>query len=180
MTPELKTACEVVFQEHKLSDHPVKWDRDAFRGKISIGLSEMAKLTLVSKNIILSDKQKKIFTQLNPFVAAADSFEEAEKMIETKTPTTEITFANGVARSDPVNCLSLKKEEKVVEIVETPSPVASVYNLLPVANIAASGMAGTKWYMKPIYLYVIWPLCGAAGGVLVSFLMNFIFTELFK
>src|SRR6478736_4248613 len=87
MTPELKTACELVFQEHKLSPQPIKWHRDAFRGRISIGLCEMAKETLVRKNIILwPDRSKKIFTKLNPDVATAHSFEEAEKMIETKKP----------------------------------------------------------------------------------------------
>src|SRR5215510_1263148 len=87
MTPELKTACELVFQEHKLSAQPIKWTRDIFRGRISIGLSEMAKETLVKKNIILwPDKSKKVFTKLNPDVAMACSFEEAEKMIETKIP----------------------------------------------------------------------------------------------
>src|SRR6478672_740326 len=87
MTPELKTACELVFQEHKLSAQPIKWSRDAFRGRITIGLSELAKETLVKKNIILwPDKSKKIFTKLNPDVASARSFEEAEKMIETKKP----------------------------------------------------------------------------------------------
>src|SRR6185369_13502866 len=87
MTPELKTACELVFQEHKLSAQPIKWSRDAFRGRISIGLSEMAKETLVKKNIIVwPDKSKKIFTKLNPDVAMARSFEEAEKMIETRKP----------------------------------------------------------------------------------------------
>src|SRR6476660_4639037 len=87
MTPELKTACELVFQEHKLSAQPIKWSSDAFRGRISFGLSEMAKETLVKKNIILwPDRSKKIFTKLNPDVATAHSFEEAEKMIETKKP----------------------------------------------------------------------------------------------
>src|SRR5215467_11997819 len=83
MTPELKTACEVIFQEHKV--HPIKWNRDSFRGKISIGLSDMAREILVKKNIILlPNKSKKAFTQLNPDVATADSFEEAEKMVGTK------------------------------------------------------------------------------------------------
>src|SRR5215475_10004455 len=85
MTPELKVACELVFQEHKSSGQPIKWSRDAFRGRISIGLSEMAKETLVKKRIILlPNKAKKTFTQLNPEVASATSFEEAEQMIDGK------------------------------------------------------------------------------------------------
>ena len=30
MTPELKIACEIVFQEHKVSIHPIKWNRIYF------------------------------------------------------------------------------------------------------------------------------------------------------
>src|SRR5262245_17036172 len=82
MTPELKTACEVVFQEHKLSSQ-IRWNKDTFRGRISIGLSEMAKETLVQKHIIfLPNKSKKLITLLNPAIAGAASFEEAKTMIE--------------------------------------------------------------------------------------------------
>src|ERR1700748_2548336 len=89
MTPELKTACELIFQEHKISTAPIKWSKDSFRGKISIGLSEMAKETLVKKNmILLPDRSKKVFTKLNPNVAAAGSFEEAEKIIGTNSVAT--------------------------------------------------------------------------------------------
>ena len=65
MTPELKTACEVVFQEHKTSAYPVTWNRDAFRGRLSTGLTEMAKDTLLRKNIIYyPNPTKKINTIL--------------------------------------------------------------------------------------------------------------------
>jgi hypothetical protein len=129
----------------------------------------MAKLTLVDKNIILPNKQKKIFTQLNPCVAAAQSFEEAEKMIETKTPVIEeAVFAK---TPKPI-------EEAPKKIIYT-SPI-SVQNLQPVAGLTVASTSGTKWYLKPIYLYVVWPLCGAAGGALISFLMNFIYTEIFR
>ena len=52
MTPELKNACEVVFQGHKTSVKPITWNKDAFRGRLPFGLSAMAKEILVSKNII--------------------------------------------------------------------------------------------------------------------------------
>ena len=95
MTPELKKACEVVFQEHKLSNQPIKWNRDIFQGRISLGLTEKAKMTLVEKNIIFSpDKTKKIITQLNPTVAAATSFEEAEDIIENKVLTVVTSMAD--------------------------------------------------------------------------------------
>ena len=77
MTPELRTSCELVFQEHK-SSSLITWNKDAFRGRMSIGLSEMAKATLLQKNIIYFPKPtKKTITVLNPEVAGASSFEEA-------------------------------------------------------------------------------------------------------
>lgn len=166
MTPELKSACELVFREHKLSAQPIRWDREAFRGKISIGLSEMAKETLVQKNIILLPaKPKKLFTQLNPDVATAGSFEEAEKIIETKVPNGVNTFGYDAETyitnhvfgyaATPVN-RKLQKERKPK---------------------VASG--NVKWYMRPFYLYVAWPVCGAAAGLLVARLMDLVYTMLF-
>ncbi|HEY0432664.1 MAG TPA: hypothetical protein VGC95_02255 [Chitinophagaceae bacterium] len=85
MTPELRTACELVFQEHKATLKPISWKKEAFRGRISIGLSEMAKETLVSKQIIISPpKTKKLITHLNPAVAGASSFEEAAALLSGK------------------------------------------------------------------------------------------------
>jgi len=170
MTPELKTACEVIFQEHKISGHPIKWNRDAFRGRISIGLSEMAKITLVKKNIILlPNKSKKVFTQLNPDVAAAGSFEEAEKMIGTKVP-------------GRVNAPAYDTNTYIADHVfgvPSASPPTQSHNLLRVAGTSETKVADIKWYMKPLYLYVVWPVCGAAAGALISLLMNLAYTELF-
>jgi hypothetical protein len=164
MTPELKTACELVFQEHKLSTDPIKWDKDAFRGRISIGLSEMAKETLVKKNIILSPtKSKKLFTQLNPDVATAGNFEEAEKLIETKVP-------NFV--STPTYDAETYITNHVFGFSATPT---HVYHERPVA----AKVSKIKWYLKPFYLYVAWPICGAAGGLLISRLMDLAYTALF-
>src|SRR6476646_4369438 len=133
MTPELKTACELVFQEHKLSAQPIKWTRDIFRGRISIGLSEMAKETLVKKNIILwPDKSKKIFTKLNPDVATARSFEEAEKMIETKKPVlaTMPAIAGNFTVADLVADLNISQTSNafntpITPITPTPPPTRS-------------------------------------------------------
>ena len=87
MTPELKVACELVFQEHKSSSYPVTWNRDAFRGRISTGLTEMAKDTLLRKNIICyPNPGKKILTVLNPAVQTASNYEEAEDMVLNKIP----------------------------------------------------------------------------------------------
>jgi len=172
MTPELKTACELVFQEHKLSAQPIKWSRDAFRGRISIGLSEMAKETLVKKNIILwPDKSKKVFTKLNPDVASARSFEEAEQMIEKKIPALAIM----PAINDGFNVADL-----AAEIETVPSkPAARTYSMLKVVPPTKPIATEIIWWMKPLYLYVIWPVCGAVAGVLISMLMNLVYHALF-
>ena len=170
MTPDLKIACELVFQEHKLSAQPIKWGRDAFRGKISFGLSEMAKETLVKKHIILlPDKSKKVFTQLNPEVAAAGSFEEAEKIIETKIPgrVTAPAYDAGTYSTNHVFDFAAASHS------------SHSHNGLPVASASETTVADIKWYMKPLFLYVVWPVCGAVAGVLISLLMNLAYTELF-
>ncbi|HEY2722487.1 MAG TPA: hypothetical protein VGI82_12220 [Chitinophagaceae bacterium] len=186
MTPELKIACEVIFQEHKVSAQPLKWGKDAFRGRISFGLSEIAKETLVKKHIILlPGKSKKVFTQLNPDVAAAGSFEEAEKMIVNKESglVTTATYDAKAYMSNHVYGHSAKPIVKRVEIVK-PTPTAEIpeKKIVPLHTTNASAiLADTpviKWYMKPLYLYVVWPILGAAAGVLLSFLLNYAFTEL--
>src|SRR4030095_13600242 len=183
MTPELKTACELVFQEHKLSAQPIKWTRDIFRGRISIGLSEMAKETLVKKNIILwPDKSKKIFTKLNPEVATARSFEEAEKMIETKKPVlaTMPVIEGGFNVADLLADLETP-QTRATQKAPAPIPMRS-YSLLkivPPTEAADTTVAEVNWWMKPVYLYVVWPVCGAVAGVLISMIMNFAYHELF-
>jgi hypothetical protein len=183
MTPELKTACELVFQEHKLSAQPIKWSRDAFRGRISIGLSEMAKETLVRKNIILwPDKSKKIFTKLNPDVATARSFEEAEKMIETKKPVlaTMPVIEGGFKVADLVANLDAH-QAPVTSKSPTPPPARtySLMKIVPPTETGETTVAEGSWWMKPLYLYVVWPVCGAIVGVLISMLMNLAYHELF-
>jgi hypothetical protein len=198
MTPELKTACELVFQEHKLSAQPIKWSRDVFRGRISHGLSEMAKETLVKKNIIIwPDRSKKIFTKLNPDVATARSFEEAEKMIETKTPL--LTAMSAIEGNFNVADLAadldnfkapatlISSAAPAASTTPTPQPTRSysVMKIVPLTEatetIETTETASIEinWWMKPIYLYVVWPVCGAVVGVLISMLMNLVYHALF-
>ena len=195
MTPELKTACELVFQEHKLSAQPIKWSRDAFRGRISIGLTEMAKETLVKKNIILwPDKSKKIFTKLNPDVATARSFEEAEKMIETKKPVLatmpaikgNFNVADLVAELNAPQTSTTFATPSILTTPITPTPpptrsysMMKIVPLTETTEITETTVAEIKWWMKPLYLYVVWPACGAVVGVLISMLMNLAYHELF-
>lgn len=168
MTPELKIACEVVFQEHKVSVHPVKWNKDVFRGRISHGLSEMAKETLVSKNIIIiPNKSKKIITLLNPAVAEATSFEEAEEMIGNKVQAL-ITAPND-------------RPAYFAHQVSSLDIVSSSYShqLLPLTGKSQTGIARIKWYMKPIFYYVVWPFCAVVAGAAISWLIGFAYTKLF-
>ena len=186
MTPELKTACELVFQEHKLSTQPIKWTRDIFRGRISIGLSEMAKETLVKKNIILwPDKSKKIFTKLNPGVASAHSFEEAERMVETKKP----LLATMPVIEGNFNVADLVKEIEIplAQTAQQSTPTSlrqkthsySLMKIVPPTETTETTVAEVNWWMKPLYLYVVWPICGAVLGVLISMLMNLAYHAFF-
>ena len=186
MTPELKTACELVFQEHKLSTQPIKWTRDIFRGRISIGLSEMAKETLVKKNIILwPDKSKKIFTKLNPDVASAHSFEEAERMVETKKP----LLATMPVIEGNFNVADLVKEIEIplAQTAQQSTPTSlrqkthsySLMKIVPPTETTETRVAEVNWWMKPLYLYVVWPVCGAVLGVLISMLMNLAYHQFF-
>jgi hypothetical protein len=172
MTPELKTACEVVFQEHKISTQPIKWNKDAFRGRISIGLSEMARETLVKKNIIIQpNKANKIFTQLNPDVATAASFEEAEKIIVTRKPA--IAMALNYDPEAYINdhvygfqATPLRYSHKMVATAENTETVSFE-------------IEKSKWYLRPFFCYVVWPLFAIVAGALLTRLIAIIQKEFF-
>ena len=220
MTPELKTACEVIFQEHKVSSQPIKWSSETFRGRISLGLSDLAKDTLVKKNIIiLPNKSKKILTQLNPDVAAASSFEEAEDIIKNKkqglngyspdingSQTSKQTFnkdlaanngtqkSNGVSNGHAIdqNSNQTTKQDSNGRVkdnhggytayrVSTPF-VSQPQTLSPqvsMADTAQMQVTGNKWYMKPLFYYVVWPLFALMAGALISYFLDLAYTELF-
>lgn len=169
MTPELKTACELVFQEHKTSPQ-IRWSRDSFRGQISIGLSELAKEILVQKKIIiLPDRSKKFITFLNPVVADAGSVEEAEKLI--------------ASNPKPVLTTTIAKAPKVVvqkpALVDKPAPIyLSLPHALPEESTIAAATAA-KWYLKPVFFYFVWPVCAAVAGAGIAYLLNLAFTEIF-
>jgi hypothetical protein len=165
MTPELKIACDIVFQEHKASSYPVTWNRDAFRGRISTGLTEMARETLLKKNIIYyPNPSKKILTVLNPAVTHADSYEEAEQMAKNGVPS--------LAATSPV-------EVRPVYVQPAPS-----YSSRPVTHRLVTytrnteAVAEIKWYLKPLFLYVVWPACAAIAGALLAYLIGTAYSEL--
>lgn len=173
MTPELKTACQVVFQEHKTSQYPVTWNRDAFRGRISTGLSEMAKETLIKKNIIqFPNPSKKIITVLNPVAASASTYEEAEDMVLNKVP----AMATAVTAREQPACAASRRSVFVTRTVAHH----------PVVTLAANGkteailpaLHETKWYLRPVFVYGVWPVCAAIAGGVIAYLMGSAYTEL--
>jgi hypothetical protein len=162
MTPELKIACEIVFQEHKTSPDPILWSKNAFRGRISIGLREMAKETLVRKNVIYYlNPVKKINTLLNPAAVEAATFEEAIQLVQNKMPVLLASTADQrpayipMKVSTPIN-LSPKPTLRLVKITGEPE----------------TAITKVKWYLKPIFYYVVWPLCSAAVSILIAYLIS--------
>ena len=186
MTPELRASCELVFQEHKLAASPIAWNKHIFREKMSIGLSDLAKETLVKKKIIYFPKPaKKTITILNPEVATAASFEEAIAIAESKSFATEgelvkektlydeIYSPEFMEYADPENYTPAKKSIK-----EQPKPKVKVIRaqsriqLQPQPALVASTETEEKWYLKPVFYYVIWPLAAAVGSVTIAWLMS--------
>jgi hypothetical protein len=173
MTPELKTACQVVFQEHKTSKYPVTWNRDAFRGRISTGLSEMAKETLIKKNIIqFPNPSKKIITVLNPVAATASTYEEAEELVLNRVP----AMATAVAVKEQPAYTTSRRSVFVTHTVAHH----------PIVTLAANGkteailpaLQETKWYLRPVFVYGVWPVCAAIAGGVIAYLMGSAYTEL--
>jgi hypothetical protein len=170
MTPELKVACEIVFQEHKTPHHSVTWNRDAFRGRVSTGLSEMAKDTLLRKKIIYyPNPTRKMVTLLSPQAEHANSFEEAERMV-----------------NNPVAVLYPAIQEKShVAVAVQPSgtyvsqPVMTQRFTTTVVRERTAVVPQLKWYMTPLFYYFVWPVCAAAAGMVIAHFMGSLYTELF-
>ena len=174
MTPELKKACEAVFQEHRASINGIDWKKDVFRGRISTGLSEKAKETLLSKNIIyFPNPAKKAITLLNPEVTAASTCDEAEKVLLREIVLSPVVSA-------PI-------AEATIEpaiIAKTRRPVADNKPIPQRFVISASAENVTfvekeKWYLKPVLVYFVWPVCGAAAGVALAYLIGAIYDYIF-
>lgn len=162
MTPELKRACELVFQEHRASPIPVNWNKDAFTGRLSFGLSAMAQEILIKKNIIYAPNPgKKLITVLNPAVAGASTLEEAEMLIQNKV------IPMGVSESIHL------PYEKDIPVFES-----NAVNNLVALRIAGepapitSNMSKTKWYTSALFYYFIWPLCAAVAGAVITWAIS--------
>ncbi|MGZ8559565.1 MAG: hypothetical protein ACXWWC_14570 [Chitinophagaceae bacterium] len=179
MTPELKTACELVFQEHKSSAYPVTWNRDAFRGRISTGLCEMAKDTLLRKNIIFyPNPAKKIITRLNPAVIAADTFEEADYFILNKIPALAAVKEEDSRNHAPV---SKHVSRHVANDVSDVSPFVkrSVTHHLVTITGKTETIEVIKWYTSPLFIYLVWPVCSAVIFWFLSYFIATAYTAIF-
>ncbi|SRR5260221_2014233 len=166
MTPELRIACEVVFQEHKTSLKPITWSKDAFRGRLPFGLSAMAKEILVSKNIIsFPNPEKKMITRLNPVAIAASNFEEADELVQKRVHSfvTSIPGDQPAYIANPGNSSGRNKNYLFVRITSQPVAVSDK----------------TKWYMKPLFYYVVWPVCAAVTGAVIAWLVGFVYSKIF-
>ena len=171
MTPELKVACEVVFQEHKTAHHSVTWNRDAFLGRLSTGLTEMAKDTLIRRKIIYyPNPSKKMITLLSPQAEMAASFEEAEKIVSSPVPVLYPVQADTDHAS--TNAASVPAPSYVRKPV-----VAKRFVTMTTEKVAM--VAELKWYMKPAFYYFVWPVCAAAAGIIIAHYMGEIYTEIF-
>ena len=162
MTPELKSACELVFQEHKISGKPINWNKDSFRGQLSFGMAEMAKQTLEKKNIICTvSPLKKTITVLNPVAATATNVEEAAGMIENKIPAlvTDTVDKQPHYSTDQAKPFANANKDFTVRV-------------LKIRNETVTIPGEMQWWRKPFFTYIILPFCAAVAGGLITYLLG--------
>jgi hypothetical protein len=183
MTPELNSACELVFQEHKSSPYPVTWNRDAFRGRLSTGLTEMAKDTLIRKKIIqYAHPPKKILTVLNETVTHANNFEEAERMVGNPVTAMNLTgYTHEVTSAAPAKhrtgiYVARKVSHPPVVRLAAPSGSHVSHQAIPVSPYIPGETI--RWYLKPVFVYGVWPICAAIAGGVIAYLMGSAYIEL--
>ena len=172
MTPELQAACEAIFQEHK--SHPFSWNKDVFHGRISTGMLDLAKEVLIEKNIIYYQHPgKKLVTLLNPEVAKAGSFTEALGLVSGKP----IAFMAPPKPQPPVVKINHQPKESpapVIQINQSKSPIRE-----PVSEPGDKETSSVKWYLRPAFVYFIWPLLGAIVFWLIAYFISAGYDELF-
>jgi hypothetical protein len=164
MTPELKSACELVFQEHKISGKPINWNKDSFRGQLSFGLAEMAKQTLEKRNIICTvNPAKKTTTFLNPVAATATNVEEAAGMIQNKIPAlvTDMVDEQPHYSAGIVQPFASTNKDFTVRV-------------LKIRDETVTMTGEMQWWKKPFFTYIILPVCAAIAGGLITYLLGFL------
>lgn len=165
MTPELQAACEAIFQEHK--SHPFSWNKDVFHGRISTGMLDLAKEVLIEKNIIYYQHPgKKLVTLLNPEVAKAGSFTEALGMVSGKP----IVFTVAEKPLPPVIKINHQPKESPAPVVQIKQP--------EIIREPVSETPAIKWYLRPVFVYFIWPLLGAVVFWLIAYFISTGYDEL--
>jgi len=170
MTPELQLACEAIFQEHKAKNNSISWRKDAFRGRISTGMLDLAKETLLDKHIIYyPNPSKKIITKLNPEIMAAHSFAEAEVLVLNRIP-----VLASLGNHDISTTLVSEKGDLILSDKPRPSHIVNT----PPDDYQAIHPK-TKWYQSNLFIYLVWPLCAAALFWFIAWLINTVFTDLF-
>lgn len=164
MTPELQAACEAIFEEHK--NRTFSWAKDIFHGRISTGMLDLAKETLLEKNIIFyPNRAKKTITALNPDVSKAENVEEALSIISGKPHIPALVI------NDKKN--SLPKTEKPALVNKPPAIIRKIVTPENVEDIDRP-----KWYMRPLFIYFIWPVCAAILFWFIAYLIGVIYFNL--
>lgn len=171
MTPELKRACEVIFQEHKTADQPVNWHKNVFQGRISIGLSEVAKETLLKHSIIrYATRGKKNTTILHPETAAAVTFDEALIIAHDAVPVPAMVTATTETRH--IRVIDDFEENSFMEPDHSPLTLVKVTEELDITTRPA------KWYTTPLFYYVVGPFFALLLGVAIAFFLSEYITRL--
>ena len=137
---------------------PINWTRDSFRGRLSFGMAALAKETLEKRNIICPrNPAKKTATILNPAATAASNFEEAEEIILSK-------------RSVVVVDVKDKSRQYVAHRVTT---AKNGYDKsVPEITTVPTNLTAKKWWTRPIFFYIVLPVCAAIGGALITYLLG--------
>ena len=174
MTPELKKACEAVFQEHRANINGIDWKKDVFRGRISTGLSEKAKETLLSKNIIYyPNPVKKAITLVNPEVSVASTCEEAEKVLLH-----EIVLSPAITAA-PIVAEPTIVATKARRPVADNKPIPQRFMISASTSENVTIIEKEKWYLKPVLVYFVWPVFGAAAGGALAYLIGAAYDYIF-
>lgn len=169
MTPELKRACELVFQEHKTSPIPVNWNKDVFVGRLSFGLSAMAKEILIKKNIIYApNPAKKVVTLLNPAIVAASTLEEAEKLMRKEV----------LVPMPDSESIHIPYEDELSVLQDTEVNNHLILRIAGKPPAIAGNMFKSKWYTSALFYYFIWPLCAAVAGAIIAWTISSAYSSL--
>ncbi|HVG40728.1 MAG TPA: hypothetical protein VM888_03875, partial [Chitinophagaceae bacterium] len=147
--------------EHKKSREAINWNKDSFHGRLSFGMSALAKQTLEKKNIIRTlSPAKKTTTILNPAAAAADSFEEAEEIIRNKVPEPAIDTV------DP------QPEYITYHVPGIANSSNNESNRLKLTGRSLLAWPGIKTSMKLLFYYIILAIGAVVAGALITFLLG--------